>query len=83
MTRAGKQRTIDADVSVPKGSMTTSLADDAKHDDWAEPRAISGGDPVLAPVQWLPWTLVSLALLSAFLIFVIDDYPLRSLIAVQ
>jgi hypothetical protein len=31
-------------------------------------------------VGWL-WTLVGLALVGAFLAFMVDDYPLRALIA--
>jgi hypothetical protein len=62
--------------------MATSVARDAKHEDWAEPRAMPGGDPTTR-ARWLLWTLVSLALLGAFLLFVVDDYPLRNLIAVQ
>lgn len=63
--------------------MATSLAHDAKHDDWTEPRALPGGDPLLIRAQWLLWTLLSLALLGAFFLFVVDDYPLRNMIAVQ
>jgi hypothetical protein len=62
--------------------MATSVAHDAKHEDWAESRAMPGGDPTTR-AQWLLWTLVSLALLGAFLLFVVDDYPLRNLIAVR
>ena len=62
--------------------MATSLAHDAKHDDWAEPRHLPGGDP-MTRAQWLLWTLFGLALLGAFLLFVIDDYALRNVIAVR
>jgi len=36
--------------------MATSLAHDAKHDDWAEMRPTRGGDPLLTRAQWLLWT---------------------------
>jgi hypothetical protein len=63
--------------------MATSLAGDAEHDDWIEARAGRGGDSLLGRVPLLLWTLVAIALLSAFLLLVVDDYPLRNLIAVQ
>lgn len=58
--------------------MATSLAHDARHDEWTEPST-----PV-DHTQWLMWTLLSLAsiaLLGAFLLFVIDDYVIRNVIA--
>jgi hypothetical protein len=61
--------------------MATSLAHDANHDDWAEPRPT----PV-DQAQWLMLTLLSLAsvaLLGAFLLFVIDDYVIRNVIALN
>ena len=60
--------------------MAASLAPEARHEDWAEPRAMPSGDPLSTRAQWL-WTLFGLALLGAFLAFVVDDSPLRSLIA--
>jgi hypothetical protein len=62
--------------------MPTSLAHDATHDDWIESRHLPGRDPVNR-AQWLLWTLFGLALLGAFLLFIIDDYALRNLISVQ
>ena len=62
--------------------MATSLAHDAQHDDWAEPRATPGGDPV-SRAQWFAWTLFGLALLGVFLLFVVNDYTLRNVIAVR
>lgn len=62
-----------------EGSMATSLAH-AKHEDPAEPRAMPGGDPMSTRAEWL-WTLFGLALLGAFLSFVVEDFPLRNLIA--
>jgi hypothetical protein len=59
--------------------MTTALANDAAHEEWAAPRALS----IWTRVQWLLLTLLTVALLGAFLFFVVDDYPLRSLIAAQ
>lgn len=60
--------------------MATSLAPDAKNKDWTEPGVISASDPTTARAEWI-WTLFGLALLGAFLSFVVDDYPLRALIA--
>ena len=59
--------------------MATSLTPEAKHEEWAEPRTI-GGDQPSARAEWL-WTLVGLALLGGLLAFLVDDFPLRSLIA--
>jgi hypothetical protein len=63
--------------------MATSLTPEAKKkEDWIEPRAVPGGDPLSARAGWL-WTLFGVALLGAFLAFVGEDFPLRSLIAGQ
>lgn len=61
--------------------MATSLAPEAMDDDWAELRA-SPGDSLSRRAQWL-WTLFGLALLGAFLALVVDDFPLRGLVAGQ
>jgi hypothetical protein len=58
--------------------MATSLAPDAKHEDWTERQAMLAADPVRA--EWL-WTLLGLVLLGAFLLFGVDDSPLRAVIA--
>ena len=63
--------------------MATSLVLDAQNEDWADSRHTSGADSLWTRAQPLLWTLLSLALLAAFLLFVVDDYPLRNLIAVQ
>lgn len=60
--------------------MATLLAPDAKNEDWTEPGAMPAADPKLARAEWL-WPLFGLALLGAFLSFVVDDYPLRAIIA--
>ena len=60
--------------------MATSLAPGAKHEDWAGLPATTGGEPLSTRAQWL-WTVFGLALLGAFLAFVVDDFPLWSLIA--
>jgi MYXO-CTERM domain-containing protein len=57
--------------------MATSLAPDTRNKDWTE---ISAADPKPARAEWL-WTLLGLALLGAFLSLVVDDSPLRTLIA--
>jgi len=63
--------------------MTTSLAHDAEHEDWADSSLMSAADSVWTRAQPLLWILLSVALLGAFLLFVIADYPLGNLIAVQ
>lgn len=75
MTRVGQPRTIDWE-------MATSLAPDAKHGDWAEPLATPLVNASPAGGEWL-WTIAGLALLVAFLLFVVDDYPLRALISAR
>lgn len=62
--------------------MATSLAPQAKHEDWAELRNMTDADSLSARAGWL-WTLVGVALLGAFLAFVVEDFPLRGLIAGQ
>lgn len=62
-------------------SMATSLVHDVKNENWAEARPAPG-----VQSQWLIWTLLTLAsvaLLGAFLFFVLDDYTLRNVIAVH
>lgn len=63
--------------------MATSLADDAKQRNWDEPHAALGEDPLLSRRQWLLWGVVSVALLCAFLLFLVDDHVLRNVIAVN
>jgi hypothetical protein len=61
--------------------MATALTPEAKSEDWSEPRVMTGAsDLEPARAEWL-WPLLGLALLGAFLAFVVDDYPLRTLIA--
>jgi len=62
--------------------MATLLAHDAEHDDQGEPRATTGGSPLSTRAAWL-WTLFGIVLMGAFLSFVVDDYPLRSLMSVR
>jgi len=62
--------------------MATSLATEARNEDWIEPGAMTAGDPLSARALWL-WTVFGLVLLIAFLAFVADDFPLRSLIAAR
>jgi hypothetical protein len=61
--------------------MATSLAPETRHQHWAEPDAKIGGDPS-ARALWL-WTLFGVLLLIAFLAFVVDDFPLRTLTAAR
>jgi hypothetical protein len=61
--------------------VATSLARDVKIEDWTEPRDTTrASDPEPARAEWL-WPLFGLVLLGAFLSFVVDDYPLRTIIA--
>jgi len=62
--------------------MATSLAPEARNQDWAESGAMSPGDTLSTRAIWL-WTLFGLVLLVVFLAFVVDDFPLRSLIAAR
>lgn len=56
-----------------------TLTDDARSEDPSEPRNFGAGQ-LWTRVEWF-WTLFGLALLVAFLFFVIDDYPLRGVLA--
>jgi hypothetical protein len=60
--------------------MATSLAPGAKHEDLADLPATTSGEPLSTRIQWV-WAVFGLALIGAFLAFVVDDFPLRSLIA--
>jgi MYXO-CTERM domain-containing protein len=60
--------------------MATLLATEVKNEDWAETRPSTVDGAHSGRVGWL-WTLIGLALLGAFLAFMVDDYPLRALIA--
>jgi hypothetical protein len=61
--------------------MAAAVTPEAKSEDWTEPRATpAASGPTLAGAEWL-WPLLGLALLGAFLAFVVDDYPLRTMIA--
>ena len=60
--------------------MATSVSRDAKQEDWIEPQAVRDDDRATSGDEWL-WTLISLALLGALLAFVVDDHPLRTLLA--
>jgi len=60
--------------------MATLLAPEIKNEDWVEPRSSTTDGVRSGRVGWL-WTLVGLALVGAFLAFMVDDYPLRALIA--
>ena len=61
--------------------VATSVARDVKIDNWTEPRdTVPAPDPQPALADSL-WPLFGLVLLGAFLSFVVDDYPLRAIIA--
>ena len=59
--------------------MATSLAHDAKVDEWTDPHATPAPGARAARADWM-WPAVGLALLGAFLAFIVDDYPLRTII---
>jgi hypothetical protein len=61
--------------------MATSLRASAKREDWSEPRYPGTGQRRIRAE--LLWTLFAIALLVAFVFFVIDDYPLRGVLAVH
>jgi hypothetical protein len=61
--------------------MATSLAHDAKHEDWAETAPTSSDR--MSRVQWLLWAALSVGLSGAFLLLLVDDYVLRSVTAVN
>lgn len=62
--------------------MATSLAPEATNADWADPRATTADDPHAARAIWL-WTIFGVVLLVTFLALVVDDFPLRALIAAR
>lgn len=62
--------------------MAASQTSEARHEEWAQPRATTDGEPLSTRAAWL-WTLVGLALLGGFLALLLEDFPLRSLIATQ
>jgi hypothetical protein len=57
--------------------MATALAPEAKGEEWTESIEIPIAEPKPARADWL----LGLALLGLFLTLVVDDYPLRTLIA--
>ena len=59
--------------------MATLLAPEVKNEDWAESPPSIAHRSRSGRVGWM-W-LVGLALLGAFLAFMVHDYPLRALIA--
>ena len=61
--------------------MATSFRADAKSEDSFEPRYAGAGQPRIRAE--LLWTLFAVALLVTFVFFVIDDYPLRGVLAVH
>lgn len=60
--------------------MATSLAPDVRNQEWTDPVVLPAADLKPARAEWL-WPLFGLSLLGAFLSFVVNDYPLRTLIA--
>jgi hypothetical protein len=60
--------------------MATLLAPEVRNEDWSEPPPSTAYGAPAGRVGWM-WTLIGLALLGAFLAFMVDDYPLRALIA--
>lgn len=61
--------------------MARSVTWEAQREEETGPRAVVATvDPKAARAQWL-WPLFSVALLGAYLSFVVNDYPLRAVIA--
>ncbi|HEX9506662.1 MAG TPA: hypothetical protein VGA62_11740 [Acidimicrobiia bacterium] len=60
--------------------MATAMAPDVEPD-WAESWATPEGDPPTTYAELLWTTLISLALLVVLVAFLVDDHPLRALIA--
>jgi hypothetical protein len=61
--------------------MATSLRAGVESEDWSELRYASTG---LRRIRAeLLWTLFAIALLVTFVLLVIDDYPLRGVLAVH
>ncbi len=61
--------------------MATAMAPDVEPVDWAESWATPEGDPPTTYAELLWTTLISLALLVVLVAFLVDDHPLRALIA--
>ncbi len=61
--------------------MATSLRAGAKSEDSFELRYAGAGQPRIRAA--VLWTLFAAALLVTFVFFVIDDYPLRAVLAVH
>src|SRR5207237_386529 len=62
--------------------MATSLAPEARHEDWADQRAMSGDEPGSARALWL-WTLFGVVLLVAFLAVALATAATDSVLAGQ
>jgi hypothetical protein len=61
--------------------MTTSLTDNIQRSEGrAESRANAVTGPTLTRAEWL-WTFFGIALLIIFVVLVVDDYSLPSIIA--
>ncbi|HEV8469458.1 MAG TPA: hypothetical protein VGR46_07605 [Candidatus Limnocylindria bacterium] len=59
--------------------MATSLTENIqRREDWSEPGIMPG---TMFTRAELAWTLFGIALLVAFVFLVIEDYPLRSVLA--
>jgi MYXO-CTERM domain-containing protein len=63
-------------------TLATLLAPEVNNEDWVEQRSSTTDGAGSSRVGWL-WTLVGLALLGAFVAFMVDDYPLRALISLN
>jgi hypothetical protein len=78
MTRSWRRRTIEAG-HLEEDSMATLLAPEVKNGDWSEPPPSTAHGALSGRAGWM--LLVGLALLGAFVAFMVNDYPLRALIA--
>ena len=61
--------------------MAAAMAPDVESEDWAESWATPEGDPPTTYAELMWTTLISLALLALLVAFLVDDHPLRALIA--
>jgi hypothetical protein len=71
--------TVVAAIGPSISQMATSMAHEVRDEDWAGPLALADGEGTTLD-EWL-WALISVALLVALLVLVVDDRPLRALTA--
>jgi len=61
--------------------MTTSLTENVQRtEDWSEPGATTNSGRLMTRAEWL-WTFFGIALLIVFVVLVVEDYTLPTIIA--